>query len=849
MTNLARNFSWPLRLSLIPLIIACWWIASSAFGQGDSREIPVSIIVVASETDAAKVAVQLKSGADFATLARSQSTDPTANDAGYMGLTDPAKLRPELRDALRGVERGQITGIVRIPAGYAILKVLTEPPGGNANAPDAGRMLALAGQSAILPTPDFAGYAEANLAFSRFPKPAGWENDISQGCAARTQSINDFTGQLAAYLKGPNPDPATIGDVNSILSNLHSFTGEMADAIAFRETAYQLAQKNAPSKVPLLEEGLGVAYLHRAGMTLYDRFVFPVPMKPAQVGTEQKADLDKAAGYFLQYLQRSPDNIDVRWLLNLTYMLSGQYPAAVPAKYLIPPAALQSKESAVHFTDVAGASGLIRRGMAGGLIVDDFDNDGFFDAVISSQDDCVPLRYFHNNGDGTFTDRAAQAGLSGQTGGLNMIQTDFNNDGCKDILILRGGWEWARRKSLLRNNCDGTFTDVTRESGLMDAARATQTAVWTDIDNDGKLDLFIGNENAPAQLFLNKGDGTFVDIAESAGVNKVGFIKAVVAGDYDNDGYPDLYVSNFRGDHFLYHNNHNRTFTNVTQQAGLGQQGPTFGSWFFDYDNDGWPDLFVAGYYSSLGDIASGYLGTPQKGETLRLFRNLGNGKFKDVTAETGLNQVFLPMGMNFGDIDNDGYPDFYLGTGSPSFAALFPNILFHNDGGKRFTDITASSGTGILPKGHGIAFVDLDNDGDEDIVVVMGGAVRGDAHNTRLFENPGNGNDWISVHLTGVKSNRAAIGARIKVTVRDEGGAPRDIYRTVGSGGSFGAAPYEQHIGLGKSARILALEVWWPASGTRQNLTSVGKNQFIEIRETDKTFTTVQRRSFHLGR
>jgi hypothetical protein len=468
--------------------------------------------------------------------------------------------------------------------------------------------------------------------------------------------------------------------------------------------------------------------------------------------------------------------------------------------------------------------------------------------VISSQDDCIPLSYFHNNGDGTFTDRARQAGLGNQTGGLNIIQTDFNNDGCKDILILRGGWEWARRKSLLRNNCDGTFTDVTAGSGLMEPATATQTAVWTDIDNDGKLDLVVGNEKAPLQLFLNKGDGTFVDIAESAGVNITGFVKAVVAGDYDNDGYADLYVSTFRGQHYLFHNNHDKTFTDATREAGVDQQGPTFGAWFFDYDNDGWPDLFVAGYYSSLEDIASGYLGNPQNGESLHLYKNLRNGKFKDVTAETGLNRVFLPMGLNFGDFDNDGYPDFYLGTGSPSFTALFPNVLFHNDAGKRFTDVTASSGTGILPKGHGIAFADMDNDGDEDLVVVMGGAVPGDQHNTRLFENPGNGNDWIGVHLTGVKSNRGAVGARIKVTVQNEGNPARDIYRTVGSGGSFGAGPFEQHIGLGQSARIQTLEVWWPATGTRQTFSTVAKNRFIEVREFDKIFTTVQRHSFRLG-
>jgi hypothetical protein len=848
MSNIARYIRWPLRLCAIPAIIAFWWILWPVSGQSDSREVPIGVIVVASETEARDVVTQLKNGEDFAVVARSKSTDPTANDAGYMGMIDPAKLRPELRDALKGVARGQISGIARIPAGYAVLKVLEEPPGGS---PETGRMQALADQSAILPTPDFAGYLQANLAFNRFPKPADWEEDISQGCAARTQSVTAFTNSFESYLKGPNPDPATIGDVNSILANLHSFRGEMTEAIGFRETAYRVALANAPSQAPLLEEGLGVAYLHRAGMTLYDKFVFPEPVNPAEVGPQQKADLEKAAGYFLRYLQRSPDSIDVKWLLNLTYMLSGQYPGAVPEKYLIPPALLASKESIGRLADVAPAAGLDRRGMAGGLIVDDFDNDGFPDAVISSMDDCVPLRYFHNNGDGTFTDRAAQAGLGNQAGGLNIIQTDFNNDGCKDILILRGGWEWARRKSLLRNNCDGTFTDVTRESGLMQPVRATQTAVWTDIDNDGKLDLFIGNENAPAQLFLNKGGGTFVDIAESAGVGKTGFIKGVVAGDYDNDGYPDLYVSNFRGQHYLYHNNHDKTFTDVTRQAGLDQQGPTFGAWFFDYDNDGWPDLFVAGYYSSIADLASGYAGSAQNGESLRLYRNMGNGKFRNVTAETGLDHVFLPMGLNFGDLDNDGFLDFYLGTGSPSFAALFPNVLFHNDGGRRFTDVTASSGTGILPKGHGIAFADMNNDGNEDLFVVMGGAVPGDQHNTRLFENPGNGNDWISVHLTGVKSNRAAVGARIKVTVRNQGdptNAPRDIYRTVGSGGSFGAGPYEQHIGLGKSARILGLEVWWPASGIRQSFSNVGKNQFIEIRETENTLTTVQRRSFPFG-
>jgi hypothetical protein len=204
-------------------------------------------------------------------------------------------------------------------------------------------------------------------------------------------------------------------------------------------------------------------------------------------------------------------------------------------------------------------------------------------------------------------------------------------------------------------------------------------------------------------------------------------------------------------------------------------------------------------------------------------------------------------MGANFGDIDNDGFLDIYLGTGNPTYGSLVPNVLLHNKDGKFFTDVTASSGTGELHKGHAVAFADMGNNGHEDLLEEVGGAVPGDRHVFRLFKNPRGDNDWITVHLVGVKSNRSAIGARIKVTVQDGDQAPRTIYRTVGSGGSFGASPLQQHIGLGKSARILDLEVWWPASQTRQNFAGVNKNQFIEIKEFEKSYTVLQRHSFQL--
>jgi hypothetical protein len=274
----------------------------------------------------------------------------------------------------------------------------------------------------------------------------------------------------------------------------------------------------------------------------------------------------------------------------------------------------------------------------------------------------------------------------------------------------------------------------------------------------------------------------------------------------------------------------------------------SFGAWFFDYDNDGWPDLFVTSYYFSLEEVVHSYMGLPRKGETLKLYKNMRDGTFRDVTAEANLERIFMPMGANFGDIDNDGFLDIYLGVGDPSYTALMPNVLLHNQDGKRFVDITTSSGTGALAKGHGIAFADLNNDGNEDIFVVMGGPELGDRNTSRLFKNPGgHGNDWVTLRAVGVKSNRGAIGARITVTVQNEG-RRRTICRTVGSGGSFGASPLQQHIGLGKSARIENIEVWWPATKTRQSFSNVKPNQFLEIKEFEKTPTKLIRPTFRLG-
>jgi hypothetical protein len=196
-----------------------------------------------------------------------------------------------------------------------------------------------------------------------------------------------------------------------------------------------------------------------------------------------------------------------------------------------------------------------------------------------------------------------------------------------------------------------------------------------------------------------------------------------------------------------------------------------------------------------------------------------------------GLADVTLPMGANFGDLDNDGYLDFYLGTGYPYYEGLMPNVMYRNQGGNGLADVTTAGGFGHLQKGHGIAFADLDNDGDQDVYAQVGGAFAGDAAGNALFENPGFGNHWIKVKLIGVRSNRSAIGARLRVDIV-EGGKSRSIYRRVDTGGSFGASPFLREIGLGQAERIELLEVYWPTSDETQRFRDVAMDQRIEITE-----------------
>jgi hypothetical protein len=555
------------------------------------------------------------------------------------------------------------------------------------------------------------------------------------------------------------------------------------------------------------------------------------PLSPAAVHTNPEGSR-LAIRHFTEYLRQFPDDLGIRWLLNLAHMTLGEHPDGVDPRYLLRfDRFCRSEFDIGRFRDVGHLAGVNRLNWAGGAILEDFDNDGLLDFVITSSDPTTPMAFYRNKGDGTFEDRTAAAGLTGQLGGLYCVQGDYNNDGHMDIFIPRGAWlSHPIRPSLLRNNGDGTFTDVTREAGLADPVNSI-SAAWADFDNDGLLDLFVCCERQPNRLYRNKGDGTFEEVAGRAGVQGNGTVcKGAAWIDYDNDGYPDLFLNNLNGTAQLFHNNRDGTFTDVTRAMGIDGPRVGFSCWAWDYDNDGYLDLFATSYDRTLEDVVKGVLGQPHTRQSNRLYRNLGGKKFQDVTKETGLDLCFSAMGTNFGDFDNDGYPDIYLGTGDPDLATIVPNRMFKNVAGQRFAEITASSGTGHLQKGHGVACGDWRRTGAIDIFMETGGATNGDRYHNVLFLNPGQGNNWLTVKLVGKKTNRAAIGARIKAVTA--GAAPLTVHRHVSSGSSFGANPLQQTLGLGKTDRVAVLEIHWPTSGTTQVFRDVAVNQAIEVTE-----------------
>ena len=642
--------------------------------------------------------------------------------------------------------------------------------------------------------------------------------------------------------------PRRRADLASELSKHLLRVGEVDEAIALARESRRLlgTLRASPARIQRAQTELALAYL-RLGevqncIIRHNRECCIFPLENGGVHTVD-APARRSLALYLTLAHARPEDLRLRWMCNLLAMALDEHPDALPEDFVIPSAAFDSDADIGRFIDIAPRLGVATHSLCGGSAIEDFDGNGMLDILATTFDPRGSVALFLADGKGGYDARAEQANLTDQLGGLNLLTADYDNDGDADVFVLRGAWllrEGHIRNSLLRNDGSARFTDVTRAAGLAEPAQPTQTGVWADFDNDGHLDLYVGNESVrntdgshlglASNLFRNLGDGTFTLTGEAP--NKR-YTKGVSAGDYDNDGDLDLYVSNVghaaeQGINRLYENDGAGHLRDVAVEKNVHLPRVSFATWFFDFDNNGWLDLFVGAYDAHVADIASDYLGLQDRATRPRLYRNL-DGEFEDIAEDVGIDRPFLPMGANFGDYDNDGWLDVYLATGNPRYETLMPNIALRNDAGRQFQDITRSAGLGHLQKGHGVTFGDLDNDGDQDIFHELGGFVPGDAFPNALFENPGHGHHFLKIELSGTTANRSGIGARIRVVLETPDGE-REVHRAVGSVSSFGGAPRRQEIGLADATRIVSLDVRWPGSVKPQTFPDVPLDRLVRV-------------------
>jgi tetratricopeptide (TPR) repeat protein len=500
---------------------------------------------------------------------------------------------------------------------------------------------------------------------------------------------------------------------------------------------------------------------------------------------------------------------------------------------------------AFDFEDVAPRLRIDKRDGVGPSAWGDYDRDGDFDLFVTGADSYGIL--YRNDGE-IFSDVSQEAKLFHVHSGFSATFADYNADGWPDLHIGRDGWSGPMRNSLYRNNGDGTFTEVTEHAGVGNPG-SSFVCTWSDFDRDGDVDLMVANGITGGgdtnTLYRNNGDGTFTDVTERAGLAEPAGTKTIglAFGDYDLDGWPDLFVSGFGTTNRLYRNNGDGTFVEVASQVGVaGADDISLGyvAFFMDFDNDSDLDILrtsLAPWNHVLAGLSDRFDSLPavHRPEMLqhcpKLYRNNGDGTFTEIGEQAGFVYPIGIMGAGVADLDNDGYLDVYFGTGDPGIERMEPDRFWRNNGDQTFTDVTFPAGLGNVGKGHGVTFMDIDGDGDLEIYAPEGGFVHGDAWPNALYLNrQKSDNHWLHVDLEGRESNRDAVDTKLIVRA----GELRYL-REVHNGEGFGSSNTPTvELGLGRMQRIDRLEVRWP-SGRVQIFDDLPIDSRIFLREGER--------------
>jgi hypothetical protein len=537
-------------------------------------------------------------------------------------------------------------------------------------------------------------------------------------------------------------------------------------------------------------------------------------------------DLESALSY-------DPEDMHLRWLYTI---LSTQFnnKINIVSELLIDFNIVFSNTEFPLFKNVTHDFGLgTRKVNVSGVILDDFNGDGYLDAIISSSDGGTT--YYINNHGKNYS-FVKNSGLDAHGYATNVSQVDFDNDGLLDIYLHRGGWRSKNENvhNILLKNIDGKkFEDVTDSSGLGREWNSNVASIWGDINNDGWMDLFVCSEVRHFDLFINR-KGKFTSAIEGSGISKVeeGKCKGAAWGDYNNDGFIDLFISVWEGPNILYENKGDGTFQRVSMPSIEEKPYRAFSVWFFDYNNDGWLDLFISTLSSNPSDWLLYEYGQENNGAPVKLYKNLGGKQFVDVTNEIGIEHIGMVMGSNYADLNNDGHHDIVFGTGTGSMGAILPNRIFANISGNGFREVTKNSGLASMLKGHGVSMGDVNNDGQVDILMNLGGMYNSDGAYPGLYLNPGSANEWITIRLEGTKSNRFGVGSRVRINIIDSQDEIKTFHHLIGSGSSYGANSLQLEAGLGNAKKIQSIEIDWGGSATSQRINSPPMKKIIKITE-----------------